>query len=379
MLALLRRDQDSVVGHQLVDLAPDGVAAAHLADILDRSHQGVWRGEFPLLDSAGDLIHLQWSLSAHLEPGVSMAIAMDISERVVLSQQREQLLEREQAARSAAERLSRSKDEFIAVLSHELRTPLNAIMGWVHVLQTLGRPGRADARRRSDRTQCEYPEAAHLRHPRRVAHGPGQAASGSGIGECGGIGGIRGQRARGRRCATSPCEVCVDVPACGIPIIADAARLQQIAWNLLTNAVKFSQPGGRVWVRLSEGATDFSSRRGRRGPRLQAGFSSLAVRPVRTERLRQQRYHGGLGLGLSIVKHLVEMHEGSVDAESRGVGLGARFTVTLPIRRAPVAHDAGSLCRPRATDPTPTPRPTAWTASASWRSRTMPKRSKCCA
>ena len=134
MLALLQRERGDVVGRRLVEFAsPDWVVPIeqHLAE----SRSGMWRGDFPLLGADGRLIHFDWRLSAHVEQGISLAVANDVSERVALLRQREELLEREQAARAAAERVSRAKDEFEAELSHELRTPLNAILNWVQVLK----------------------------------------------------------------------------------------------------------------------------------------------------------------------------------------------------------------------------------------------------
>ncbi|MCK7501574.1 MAG: hypothetical protein MZW92_74805 [Comamonadaceae bacterium] len=125
-------------------------------------------------------MHLDWSVSRLAEPGLSMAVVADISERVWLVRQREELLRREQAARAAAERVSRSKDEFIAVLSHELRTPLNAIVNWVHVLKHPPRQRRAAARDRGDRAQRACADAADLGPAGPVAAGPGQAAPGPG-------------------------------------------------------------------------------------------------------------------------------------------------------------------------------------------------------
>ena len=113
MLALLQRSPQEVAGRPVTDFVPPDWAD-RVTHYLGHSQRGVWRGDVPLIDASGRIVHTEWSLSTHVEPGLSMAVVTDISERVTLSHQREQLIEREQAARSAAERVSRSKDEFIA-------------------------------------------------------------------------------------------------------------------------------------------------------------------------------------------------------------------------------------------------------------------------
>ena len=141
LLQLLRRDLDAVVGKRFGDFAPP--------DWVERigalSAGRAWRGEFPLLDAAGAWVYIECSVSPLAEEGISMAVATDVSERVSIDKARRELLEREQAARREAERVSIQKDDLISVLSHELRTPLHAIMGWTHVLLRQG--GTEDALR----------------------------------------------------------------------------------------------------------------------------------------------------------------------------------------------------------------------------------------
>ncbi|MEC5384457.1 response regulator [Uliginosibacterium sp. H3] len=337
MLALLKRDQYGVVGKRIVDFAPPEWVT-RITGYLEESQQGNWGGEFPLQDATGNPVYLEWSLSAHVEPGLNMAIASDISERMALSRQREDLLEREQAARASAERVSRSKDEFVAVLSHELRTPLNAILSWVHVLKqpaaTSSLERGLDAIERNAKTQTrlisdildvsrmdlgklsldlETVDAAEL------VTSAVSALSGS--------------------AQIKELDVVVDVAGVARPVIVDAARLQQIVWNLLTNAIKFSSRGGHIYVSLiqEEGGKNDG------GLTLTVQDEGQGIKPDFLPHLfdrftqsdsSSNRYHGGLGLGLSIVKQLVELHGGQVTALSAGIGQGATFVVTIPARHA---------------------------------------------
>ncbi|AKJ27403.1 response regulator [Caldimonas brevitalea] len=332
MLVMLQLDPEAVVGRRVIDLAPPDWSE-RIAQYLGQRHQGVWRGEFPLIDAHGQLVHLEWSLSGHIEPGVSMAIASNISERVALSQQREQLLEREQAARAAAERISRTKDEFIAVLSHELRTPLNAILGWVHVLRRTGvapeltrgleaieRNAKTQTRLISDILDMSRMDLGKLHleletvDPAELVRSAVSALNGS----------IRDKSL----------SLMLDIAGTPGPLVADPSRLQQIVWNLLTNAIKFSREGGAIQVRLREidGCVELTVRD--EGQGIKPEFLPYLFDRFTQSDSASNRYHGGLGLGLSIVKHLVELHGGSVRASSDGPGTGASFVVTLPTQRA---------------------------------------------
>ncbi|MCW7538062.1 response regulator [Aquabacterium sp. A7-Y] len=328
MLAMLHRRHDEVVGRRVPDFAPPEWQA-RIAGYLDKSREGVWRGDFPLLDAEGRLVHLEWSLSAHVERGVSMAIASNISERVALAQQREQLLEREQAARAAAERVSRSKDEFIAVLSHELRTPLNAILGWVHVLKRAGaaadlprgleaieRNAKTQTRLISDILDMSRMDLGKLRLELETVDVEELVRSAVG--------------ALAASMRDKSLEVCITSSGTLAPVLADPARLQQVVWNLMTNAIKFSRAGGPIHVTLAQdGACLILSVRDE-GQGIRPEFLPYLFDRFTQSDSASNRYHGGLGLGLSIVKHLVELHAGSVSATSEGEGRGATFTVRLP-------------------------------------------------
>jgi len=269
-----------------------------------------------------------------------MSIIADISDRKQVEAELAQLLDREQAARAQAEAINRQKDEFLATLSHELRTPLNAILGWAQMLRT--RPYTADslacgleAIERQSRVQAQLVE--DLLDVSRIIQGklalkPGwfvmrktiEVALNSVI------------FAAQAKSVTVSDEF---DPAVSL-MWGDAQRLQQVLSNLLTNAVKFTPAGGTVKLHLSAVAVANSP-----SPNyVQITVSdtgkgiSAEFLPYVFDRFRQAdgsitRADSGLGLGLAIVRHLVELHGGTVRAESPGEGLGATFTVMLPLKQ----------------------------------------------
>jgi PAS domain S-box-containing protein len=328
LLLLLRRDLQGVVGRRVSDfVAPDWI------DGLASAAATAWQAEFPLVDAAGARVHVEWSVSPFVEQGMRMAMATDVSERVLIHQARLELLEREQAARQEAERVNRLKDDLIAVLSHELRTPLNAIMGWTHVLLQQGatdatlrglkaieRNGKAQARLIADILDMSSINMDKL----QLAHewcDPGELVRGA----------LEDMR---EQAATRSVELACTFESPLRPIRADVGRLRQVVWNLVGNAIKFSQPGGRVEISLgeSDAALRLSIADDGRGiapeflPYLFERFSQGEAAATRTR--------GGLGLGLSIVKHLVELHGGTIAASSAGLGLGSRFDIRLPTQQA---------------------------------------------
>ncbi|MBD2090698.1 PAS domain S-box protein [Microcoleus sp. FACHB-1515] len=264
------------------------------------------------------------------------------------AQEREALLERERAAREQAEAANRIKDEFLAVLSHELRTPLNPILGWSQLL----RGGKLDATKtnqaleaieRNARLQTQLIE--DLLDVSRILRGklslnmePVPFAS------------IIEAAIDTVRLAAEAKSIRIHVDLAAIdPVLGDAARLQQIVWNLLTNAIKFTPSGGRVEVKLA-GLEDEAERMQSDRPSSALGSQPVArltvsdtgigispdFLPHMFDYFRQAdgattRKFGGLGLGLAIVRNLVELHGGSVSASSAGEGQGATFTVELPL------------------------------------------------
>jgi signal transduction histidine kinase/CheY-like chemotaxis protein len=248
---------------------------------------------------------------------------------------RQELLAREQEARKEAEAASRTKDEFLATLSHELRTPLNAIVGWAHLLRSgqLDAPTAARAVETIDRNaKAQNQLISDILDVSRIVTGklrlsmepiqPGPAVEAA-------LDTVRpAAEAKEIELASS-----LD-PAAG-PVLADPNRLQQVVWNLMFNAIKFTPRGGRVQARVSrvDGRVEIAVEDS--GPGISPDFLPHVFERFRQGDSSSTRRHGGLGLGLSIVKHLVELHGGTVEADSPGVGQGATFTVKLPVLSAP--------------------------------------------
>jgi signal transduction histidine kinase/ActR/RegA family two-component response regulator len=242
--------------------------------------------------------------------------------------------EREQGARADAEYASRAKDEFLAVLSHELRTPLNVVLGWVRMLRSAefdaaGAAHALEVIERNIRAQADL--INELLDVSRIVSGKLS---------------LDMRPLELRRIAESAIDSVLpsaeskgvklrrDLDGPPLRVSGDAARLQQVVLNLLTNAVKFTPPGGVIAVRLEAA-----------GPRARLTVSDTGegiapeLLPHVFDRHRQRdtrstRAHGGLGLGLAIVRRLVELHGGAVEAASAGSRRGATFTVTLPLARA---------------------------------------------
>ena len=312
-----------------------------------RETAGAWRSRFPMARKDGSLLLMDWSVSARVEPGVRVAIATDASERELLEQQRREILEREQAARAEAERHSRTKDDFIAVLSHELRTPLNAILGWASVLlrtnprpdsvkglQAIERNVKTQARIISDILDVSRINSGKLQLAREHVD-PAELVTNA-------VAALRASIEEKRL------QVVLDLDRGRERAWIDSARFEQIFWNLMTNAIKFSQPGGEIRVSLV-----------RRGPRLVlavqdfgAGISAEFM-PHLFDRFTQgdspgNRRHGGLGLGLAIVRQLAELHGGNVRAESAGAGHGTTMFVDIAVDDAEGADHPVSAPAPLA-------------------------------
>ena len=245
--------------------------------------------------------------------------------------ERAALLVREQEARAEAERASRTKDEFIATVSHELRTPLNAVLGWARLLRTgrldAGSTVRAmEAIERSAMTQAQIVD--DLLDVARIVRGRlkldvrevdlsvAVEAAADTVGP-----------------AANAKGIALDLqlePGAGL-VRGDPGRLQQVVWNLLANAIKFTPPGGRVEVRLCRLPDRVRLQVQDDGTGIDPGFLPHVFERFRQADSSPTRAHGGLGIGLAIVRHLVEAHGGSVAAASAGRNQGACLTVDLPL------------------------------------------------
>jgi signal transduction histidine kinase len=243
-----------------------------------------------------------------------------------------ELVQREHTARLEAEAASRLKDEFLATLSHELRTPLTAILGWASIV-TRGHANdtrAAHAMRaieRSARTQARLVE--ELLDVSRLVSGQMRLTL-SDVS----LNAVVDDALEGVRPAAEAkkLELVKHSEAPVRTVRADAGRLQQIVWNLLSNAVRFTPPGGRIDVSVCEVGGQAEIRVTDTGIGIHADFVPHVFERFRQADSSTTRSHGGLGLGLAIVRHLVELHGGTVGAESAGEGRGATFVVHLPIR-----------------------------------------------
>ena len=289
------------------------------------------RAEAELQQTYAELEELVHERTAELSRA-NLDLKHEIGEREKAEEERAQLLVREQAARRQAEEANRIKDEFLATLSHELRTPLNAILGWAQMLRmtkleeatanrayaTIERNARAQAQLISDLLDVSRIITGKLRLDQKpvdlaavvdaVLDTVRPAAEAKGI------------------------PITVHLAPAVSPVLGDPDRLQQVVWNLLSNAIKFTPREGRVevYLRQVDGNVEIAVRD--TGSGILPAFLPFVFDRFRQAESTTTRSHGGLGLGLSIVRHLVELHGGTVAVESAGEGAGATFTVALPVR-----------------------------------------------
>jgi PAS domain S-box-containing protein len=267
-----------------------------------------------------------------------LAFAEDFARRAVMAIENamavkslEEAQVQERALRREAEIANRGKDEFLATVSHELRTPLNAILGWTMTLRTRNLPPEIDRPlaiiERNAHAQTKLVEDV-LDVSRIVS---GKLALNLGPTDV-------SEAVEAAIETVAPAAeakgitVSRDVGAGPLIITADAQRLQQVIWNLLTNAVKFTPKGGMVSARVFAVGSDICVRVSDTGEGIRAEVLPLVFEPFQQADSSITRRHGGLGLGLAIVKHIVTAHGGTVRAESEGEGKGASFEVRLPAR-----------------------------------------------
>ena len=267
----------------------------------------------------------------------------EIAERERVEQERESLLKGERVLRAEAEELSRLKDEFLATMSHELRTPLNAIFGWItllrtrrldeathaRALETIERNARAQKRLIEDLLDVSRIVTGKVAlelvpvDPRRVVEAALETMHPS-------------AQAKGL-------QVVPLLEARAGNVRGDFARLQQVVCNLLSNAIKFTPSGGQVEVSLVRRGRDIEIAVQDSGQGIKPEFLPHVFDRFRQEDGSISRRHGGLGLGLAIVRHLVELHAGSVEAHSAGENTGARFVIRLPAREGNVQPRTADL------------------------------------
>jgi len=348
-----RRTKD-VLGRNLFDLYPDLVERG-----LDNNYREALEGQVRILSQRlhGYLLPMpspEFKEYAEMQQSVrisplsragqvtgTLTIIDDVTERVLRETQlqtqlevRSKLLASEKSARRDAEEANRLKDEFLATVSHELRTPLTAIVGWTTLLRT----GELDREKTSRAIETIYRNAHAqvqlisdlLDVSRVISNKLSLTISAVDL-----VLAIEAALDAVRLEAESKKIQLKSTYEPGFPMImGDAERLQQIIWNLLSNAIKFSPRGGSVLVELKRVGSFAEIRVKDSGIGIEPEFLPYVFDRFRQANSATTRHHGGLGLGLSIVRELTELHHGSVTATSDGKGKGATFIVRLPLHRA---------------------------------------------
>ena len=269
--------------------------------------------------------------------------AQDVSDRHRADLERARALLREQAARKAAEQANRARDEFLAVISHELRTPLNAIVGWTQILCTEAasaaqRRQAVEAIQRSATAQKQLIE--DLLDMSRIINGK-IALAPARID----LQGVVQAAVETIQPAARAKSIALECQLAGqaLPVDGDRQRLEQVLWNMLINALKFTPEGGRVDVALRRDGDRAHITVCDSGEGIEQSFLPHLFEAFRQGDSTTTRRQGGLGLGLAIARTLVSMHGGSISAHSDGLGCGARFDVHLPLADAiPEGADAAS-------------------------------------
>jgi PAS domain S-box-containing protein len=331
---MLKTPLEQVIGsviHAWIAPANQPIVQALLRPDATGTHHRV---ELKLL--AGDGSHVPAYLSSNVvhntaTPAHFGLVATDLTEQ----KRNEALIAAEQVARVVAEEASRLKDEFLATVSHELRTPLTAFLGYAQLLQRRPHDTAYVARMLAKLVQNAKAQAVLIEDLLDVA------------------------RITNGRLRIEPTRIdLIDVIHAALDtvrptlevkqltlqeeldpaarrVVGDAQRLQQVVWNLLSNAAKFTPPGGQITLRLTRAGSSAELRVCDSGQGISAAFLPYVFERFRQADSSSQRTYGGLGLGLAIVRHLVELHGGTVEAMSAGVGQGATFTVRLPLAGAP--------------------------------------------
>jgi PAS domain S-box-containing protein len=347
LLALLGYERDELIGRHVESLLP--VASR----IFYQTHL------FPLLKLHGAVEEVYFTLRPRRGAEIPVLVNAVRRERgglvandcvLMHMRQRNQYEDEILQAKRAAEEATRAKDEFLAVVSHELRTPLTAILGWARMLQS-GNLDEPTAERALDAIE-------------RNAESQNQL-----IGDLLDLSRIISGKIRldvGDVEPASVIKAAIDVvtpaadakairlqavldPKAG-PVSGDPERLQQVMWNLLLNAIKFTPRGGRVQVRLTRVNSNVEITVSDTGQGINAEFLPYVFERFRQADTTTTRRHAGVGLGMAITKHLVELHGGTIWAESPGEGLGTTFTVRLPVM---IIHNPETLSEVIAERPPP--------------------------
>jgi PAS domain S-box-containing protein len=340
---------------------PDGSHMPHeqcpMGDVLTGKVPGVCDGEVVVERPDGSRVIVIVNIAPLTDDQGKVIGAIncfyDVTERRNLEREREMLLANERASRMEAEAANRSKDIFLATLSHEVRTPLSAMLGWATILQ------------KKQCTEQEVREGAEViaRNCRAQAQLLEDVLEVSRI--------VTGKL----RLEVKPCDLASVIQAAievvqpaadakqinvtavidpgASPSVCDDIRIQQVVWNLLSNAVKFTPKGGCVHVVLDRDESQVRISVSDNGQGIEPGLLPYVFDRFRQADSSTRRKLGGLGLGLSIVKHIVEHHGGTVEARSDGEGRGATFVVRLPIQAVRISSSPADVDLPQREEATP--------------------------
>ena len=333
MLALLGRDKDALVGQDFLAFAvatrPDELVEIRQA----LAQSGQWSGVIRELRPDGASVELEWRISSDPHGDTLLAVVTDITDRLRMQGERERLFAFERAARAEAERISRVKDEFLATLAHELRNPLAPMQNAVHLLQLAGADSLAAKKAREviDRQIRQMTRLVDdLMDVSRITRGLVElnrqpitldSAIDSAL-----------EMSRPHIDAADQ-HLQVGYGGADVKVCVDPVRIAQVLTNILNNASKYTPHGGRVEIRVA-----------RRDPLVEITVEDSGI-GIPAEMLANvfdmftqvhpsgRRSSGGLGIGLTLAKRLVEMHGGTIQASSEGEGKGSRFTMTLPMEQ----------------------------------------------
>jgi len=318
------------VSHELLETeAAEGIDA--FVDSVRLS--GRWKGELRhrTKDGREILVESRMTLAKRNGQRLVLETNRDITERKRAEQERERLLESENAARREAEHANRAKDEFLALLSHELRTPLTPMLGWIRMLRRRQvRPEDYDsALEKIERSvESEIKLVSDLLDVSRIIIG--KMTLNLRTLDFSGLVRVAVEMARSSAEAGG-IELVVETGKDEALVSGDPDRLQQVVLNLVSNAIKFTPPCGRVEARLERAGAHLELIVKDTGQGISPEFLPHVFERFRQADSSVARVHGGLGLGLSITRRLVELHDGSIHAESEGEGRGSTFTVKLPL------------------------------------------------
>lgn len=341
-------DASAFIGKSIAEMGfPDSVALAYDKATNDVFRSGEERAfNFTLDDSDSRTRHFTTRILPEFERDGSidsvLAVTYDVTQRTEAQLERDALLIREQAARFQAEAASRARDQFLAIVSHELRSPLNGIQSWTHVLENrvdTGTPSVARAiagiktgvqqqvRMIEELLDATQVMTGRLRMPKQpFSLQPAIDAA---------------MASAAKAAAERNVSLTTSFPEAPIRLVGNAERVEQIVWNLLTNAIKFSPQGSTVDVAVETSDIDVRISVVDQGKGISAEFMPLLFDPFRQADSSNTRRTEGLGLGLTLVRQLTELHGGRAVAYSDGENQGSTFSIYLPLRNEVDSEDEG--------------------------------------